>query len=133
LRGFECHRYFIGAWLDFKGASWEWLIYSQVDAPRPVIGLPDQHHVVCYPRPRAGDPSSGPQLPKSGASTNARGKYFLARNNSVDGFALPLGHSRLESRELGQRIPMNGGLETLKSVANSIETRAPQDSKMHSA
>ena len=33
---------------------------------------------------------------------------ILPRYNSVDGFALPLGHSQMESNELGQRVrPMS--------------------------
>jgi hypothetical protein len=42
LRRFEYHRDLIlaGTWLDFKGAPWEWLMYSHVTAPRPACGLP---------------------------------------------------------------------------------------------
>jgi hypothetical protein len=42
LRRFECHRDLIpaGTWLEFKGASWEWSMYSHVTAPRPACDLP---------------------------------------------------------------------------------------------
>ena len=115
----------------------------------PYMGLPDYHHVVCYPWPRtgdpqpprpqllkfwasvsfparprafgskfgsklafcsrccfgwrmrAGDPPSGPQLSEIWAPHTPPPPKILPRNNSVDGFAPPLGHSRIESNELG--------------------------------
>src|SRR6516165_8647072 len=45
-------------------------------------------------------------------------KMFLARNNSVDGFALPLGHLRIESDELGRCVLFGSSPELI--AINSI-------------
>src|SRR5262249_8332733 len=55
----------------------------------PVVATPNTLGRLTGPPP-------GPQVLKSWSPSNTAGKYFCPRNNSVDGFPLPLGHSRIE-------------------------------------